>query len=151
MYGHKWPTLGGWLIITLFAIGLSAYGLQFQSNLLWHGVAAQGVVTDVETVSCGRSGTGQVFSIQFTDRAGQAHTSTISRCDYANFNASLGDSVAIVYLPNDPTVIAPPGEPILNTRVFLILTILLILTELVLLGVWIRRRKLKTSLQGQQG
>ena len=93
----------------------------------------------------GKGGDRQEFSVRFTDRAGQVLTSTISQCDYSGFNASHGDSVAIVFLPDDPTVIAPPDQLINLDKDLLILIILSGLITLILLPLWIRKRIRKPS------
>ena len=141
--------LGGWLLLVLLVLGILAIRLLSGTNLLWHGVAAQGVIVNEQATSCGRSGTKNIFSVQFTDQTGQAHTSTISQCDY-DLNASPGDSVTIVYLSDDPTTIAPPDGLLANVRGNLILTILSGLITLVLLPLWIRKRIRKASLQRQE-
>lgn len=143
----KKSPLGGWLFIAAFALGGFTIVLLLNLNLLWHGVAAQGVITDVATVNCGgRSGQmWQEFSVRFTDRAGQVLTSTISQCDYSGFNASPGESVAIVFLPDDPTVIAPPDQLINLDKGLLIAIILSGLITLILLPLWIRKRIRKPS------
>lgn len=144
MYRRKWPTLGGWLLITLFLFGLSLLWLLLRANLLLHGVTTQGVIIAEQGITCGRSITEQQsFSVQFTDQAGQTQVGTISQCDY-DLNASPGDSVTIVYLPNNP--IALPDGLLANIRFNLIYTILLGLITLVLLTLWIRKRLRKASL-----
>ncbi len=145
MYRRKQLTLGGWLLIALFLLGFYAIELLSNTPLLWHGVAAQGVITGEEGIGCGKSGMKQIFSVRFTDQAGQAHTGTISQCDYG-FYGPIGSSVTIVYLPNDPTTIAPTDGLITNALVNLIFTILFGLITLILLPFWIRKRIWKRSL-----
>ena len=149
MSGRKRLTLGGWLILALFVLGVSAYWLSLRTNLLWHGVTTRGVIVNEQATNCGKSGTKNIFSVQFTDQTSQAHTSTISQCDY-DLNASPGDSVTIVYLPDDPTTIAPPDGLLANVQGDLILTILSGLITLILLPLWIRKRIRKASLQRQE-
>ena len=149
MHRPKQPTLGGWLLLALLGLGIFATYLILDTSLFWRGVTTQGVITDVATVNCMRrsGGMGQEFSVQFTDRAGQVHTSTISQCDYSGFNASAGNSVVIVYLPDDPTMIAPPDGLLTHVQFDLIVTILCGLITLILLPLWIRKRIRKLSLQ----
>ena len=149
MYGRKQLTLGDGLLLALIGLGIFASLLLSNTSLLWNGVTTQGVITDMATVNCGgrSGGMGQEFSVRFTDQAGKVHTSTISQCGYSGFNASPGDSVAIVYLPDDPTVIAPPDGLISKVWEYLIVTILCGLLTLILLPLWIRKRIPKLSLQ----
>ena len=88
--------------------------------------------------------------MQFTDRTEHGYTSTISQCRYAGFDASPGDSVTIVYLPDHPTEIAPPDGLVSNVQNDLNGTILCGLITLILLPLWIRKRVWKASLQRQQ-
>jgi flagellar biosynthesis/type III secretory pathway M-ring protein FliF/YscJ len=142
--------LGGWLLLVLSFLGFSAIGLQSSTNLLWHGIAAQGVITNSEAIKCGKYETGNAFSVQFTDQTGQAHTSTISQCTYNDFTASPGDSVTIVYLPNDPTQIAPSNGLPAHIQFDGFMSILLGLITLILLPLWIRKRIRMRSLQAPQ-
>jgi Protein of unknown function (DUF3592) len=151
MFRRKLPTLGGWLLLTLSAFGLFLYWLLLSTTLLRQGVTTQGVITGVGTVNCGgkTSRWRQKFSVEFIDRTGQGYTSTISQCHYAGFNASPGDSVAIVYLPDNPTEIAPPDGLMSNVQNDLNGTILSGLITLILLPLWIRKRIRRASLQDQ--
>ena len=147
MFRRRQLPLGGWLIGVLIALGFFVLRMLSSTSLLWHGVTTQGVITGVGTVSCGRSGTVQEFSVQFTDHTGQVDISTISQCEYSNFNASPRASVTIVYLPDDPTEIAPPDGLLANVQFELFISILLGLIMLILLPLWIRKRSRKPSLQ----
>ena len=146
---HQQGTLGGWLIIVLILLGVSSIELLLRTSLLWHGVTTQGVITDVGTFSCGDQGTlpGEAFSVRFTDRTGQVHTSTFQSCDWgspndyaAPSNTSPGSSITIVYLPDDPTTIAPSNG--LNTTIqfHLFFVVSFSLIALVLLPLWIRKQ-----------
>jgi Protein of unknown function (DUF3592) len=152
MFRRKLPSLGGWLLITLFAFGLFLYWLLLGTTLLRQGVTTQGVITGAEAVNCGgkTSRWRQKFSVEFTDRIGQGYTSTISQCHYEGFNAFPGDSVAIVYLPDNPTEIAPPDGLVSTVQNDLNGTILCGLITLILLPLWIRKRIRKASLQRQE-
>ncbi len=150
MFRRKQLTLGGWLIVVLIALGYFALGMLSSTSLLWHGVTTKGVITSVGTGSCGRSSTGPVYSVQFTDQTGQTQTSTISQCTYNDFTASPGDSVTIVYLPDYPTQIAPPNGLLANVQLDVFMSILLGLITLILLPLWISKRIRKPSLQAQQ-
>lgn len=151
MVRRKQLTLGGWLLIVFLILGIFAYRLLSSTNLLWHGVATKGIIVTEQPISCGKSGMRNIFSIQFTTQTGQAHTSSISQCDFADFNASPGDSVSIVYLPDDPTTIAPPDGLLTSVRGDLIATILSGLLTLILLPFWIRKRIRKASHPGRPG
>ena len=140
--------LGYWLsFFGLLMIGFALYTLSL-TNLLWHGVAAQGVITNSEAVACGSTRShyqGLIYSVRYTDQTGQAHIDTISQCDenYIGLNVSPGDSVAIVYLPDDPTTIAPHaslGQIFYNSLFYLVCTIVFGFITLILLRLWIRKR-----------
>jgi Protein of unknown function (DUF3592) len=150
MFGRKPPTLGGWLLIAL--VFLSGFGIKLLSStsLLWHGVTTHGVITSVGTESCGKSSTGPVYSVQFTDQTGLTQSSTISQCTYSDFTASPGDSVSIVYLPDDPTQIAPPNGLLAHVQLDVFMSIFLGLITLILLPLWIRKRIRNDSLQRQE-
>src|ERR1700730_17352586 len=135
-------SLGGGLLIALFFFCWSAIGWLSTTNLLRHGVTAQGAIVGKQTISCGKTGTKNIFSVQFTDRTGQGHTSTISQCSYS-FDASSGDSVTIVYLPNNPTQIAPPDQLMSMVQFSLNSTIFSGLITLILLPFWMRKRMRK--------
>ena len=149
MFSRKRLTLGDGLLIAFFAFATFALTLLPQTNLLWHGIITQGVIVGEDTVSCGKSGERNTFSVQFTDHTGQVYIRAISQCEYLGFTASPGDSVTIVYLPDDPAVIAPPDRLLTNVQGFLICTILSGLTTLILLPLWIRKRIRMASLQDQ--
>src|SRR5579864_1594211 len=147
MFTRKRLPLGGWLLLALCALGYCCIELLSNTNLLWHGVTTRGVIVAEQSITCGRSHTEQQsFSVQFTDQAGQTQVGTISQCNY-DLNASPGDSVTIVYLPDGPTVIAPPDGLIANIQGTLTFAILLGLITPVLLALWIRKRNRKASLQ----
>ena len=150
MFRSKQLPLGGWLIVLLIVLGFYTLRMLSSTSLLWLGVTTKGVITSVATQSCGRSGTLLVYSVQFTDQTGQTQTSTISQCDYSGFTASPGDSVTIVYLPDDPTQIAPPNGLLANVQLDVFMYVLLGLITLILLLLWIRKRNRKPSLQAQQ-
>jgi hypothetical protein len=140
-------TLGYWLAIILVVQGIFAVKLVLDTLLLWHGVAAQGVIVDERSTSCTRAITGHIFSVWFYDQAGREHHGTISQCDYLGFNVSPGDRVTLVYLPDNPTMIAPPDELSSTIQSNLDVTILLSLITLILLIFWIRKRIRRVSLQ----
>ena len=147
LYRRLPRTLGFWLSITLCLLGLYAVKLVLNTLLLWHGVAAQAFIVDERSTSCTRAITGQIFSVWFYDQAGREHHGTISQCDYIGFNVSPGDQVTIVYLPDNPTMIAPPDELSSTIQSNLDVTILLSLITLILLIFWIRKRIRRVSLQ----
>jgi Protein of unknown function (DUF3592) len=152
MFRRKLPTLGGCLLMILAVFGLFLYSLLQGTTLLRQGVTTQGVITGEEPVNCGGKTARwkQKFSVEFTDRTGQGYTSTISQCRYEEFDASPGDSVAIVYLPDHPTQIAPPDGLVSNLQNDLNGTILCGLIMLLLLPFWIRKRIRRASLQRQE-
>jgi hypothetical protein len=140
MYVQRKGTLGYMLIFALFAFGIFAIVTLSNTNFLRNGVAAQGVVTGVVSVSCRKSETKTGFTVKFTDRTGQIHTGIIDNCAYADFDASPGDSVDIVYLPDNPAQIAPPDGLLKNVKGDLFFTVLTGLITLILLFYWIGRR-----------
>jgi len=145
-------TSGGWLLLVLLILGAFAIALLQDTYQLWHGVTARGVITGVGTVDCGNykhHDQELTYSVRFIDQTGQAHTSTISQCD-SSLNASPGDSVTIVYLPDDPTTIMLPDIPLTNVRIDLSAIIFCGLITLLLLPLWIRKRIRQASLQRQE-
>jgi hypothetical protein len=145
MFTRKPLPLGGWLIASFLAFGYFTISLVSSTILLWQGMSTKGVITLIGTESCGRSRSGAVYSVQFTDQNGQVYESTISQCTYSGFSASVGDSVTIVYLPSNPSQIAPPNGLLANVQLDLFLSILLGLLTLILLPLWIRKRRRMSS------
>ena len=141
---------GGLLLVVLLAFGIYAVKLSADTSLLWQGVAAQGVIVGEQSANCVEgSGNENTFSVQFTDHTGQVNTSPISQCDYSGFNASPGDSVTIVYLPDNPDTIAPPDGLLATVQGEQFMAILLGLSTLILLPLWIRERIRMAALQRQ--
>src|SRR5215472_14567761 len=137
-------------LVALLAFGIYAIKLSADTSLLWQGVTAQGVIVGEQSANCEEgSGNEKTFSVQFTDNTGQINTSPISQCDYGGFNASLEDSVTIVYLPDNPNTIAPPDGLLATVQGDLFMAILLGLGTLILLAFWIRERILMAALQRQ--
>ena len=132
--------LGLCLFFSLLFFGIFLIGTFLDTNFLRTGVPAQGVVTNSISMKCGKSGLKPDFSVQFNDRAGQQHSGIISKCVYPDFDAAVGDTVAIVYLPDDPTQIAPPDGLLKNVKLAIILTILSGILTLTLLYLWIGKR-----------
>jgi len=146
--------LGGWLILAAFVLLFSMLQLVSNSNLLSHGVTTQAVVLSEGTDFCGRASSSQLatggvasFSVQFSDQSGHEHSGNISQCEYSDFNASVGESVTIVYDPNDPGTFAPLNSLKASTPLWPIFTTIIGLLTLVLLLFWIRKRTRKASLQ----
>jgi len=147
---RKGLSLGCWLILVLISLGVFAcltllVGLP-EISLLWrHGVTTQGVITDESFGGCGRHGSGDFISVQFTDQTGQVHTSSFDNCSYSFPNPSYGGSITIVYSPDNPTVIAPSGRFPIDAFFIVSMTILMGLLTLILLPRWIRKRARKLS------
>ena len=77
--------------------------------LLHNGISTQGVIIDTKSVGCPPSRHPvRAFVIEFTDTKGQVRVATLP-CVYA-LNGSRGDSLSIVYLPDDPTVTGIPNQ-----------------------------------------
>ena len=148
---HKKRRISSYALLTLsipiiiFAWSGTYYGMSLALNtqLLKSGVTVQGIIVDERPGCGGRTSTGQVFSVQFTDRTGQTHTGTFDQCRYSGFDASPGDSVTIVYLPDNPTLIAPRDELPSAYQWDLVLTVLFFTILIVyiglLLGLWLGR------------
>ncbi|HEY6540385.1 MAG TPA: DUF3592 domain-containing protein [Ktedonobacteraceae bacterium] len=68
------------------------------------GVTAQGIVVGVSGPGSGGK-CHLSYAVQFTDRAGHVHTATISPCDLSAPSLSVGESITILYLPDNPTAI----------------------------------------------
>jgi Protein of unknown function (DUF3592) len=118
-------------------------------RLLQSGAPVQGTIVDAQSIGCGKF-RGVNYAVQFTDRAGQIHTATFDTCQFsAPSNMSRGDSITIVYLPDNPTMIAPRdgvgGGPLLlpvGAAICLGCPTLLGLTIwIAVLGAWIRRKR----------
>jgi hypothetical protein len=140
-------TLGYGLAISLVVLGIFAVKLVLNTSLLWHGVAVQGVIVDERSTACTRVITGHTFTVWFYDQAGREHHGSISQCDYLGFNVSPGDRVTLVYLPDNPTMIAPPDELSSTIQSNRDVTIFFSLISLLLLLLWIRKRIRRVSLQ----
>ena len=147
--------LGCWLILAAFILLLSILQLVSNSTLLSQGVTTQAVVLSEGPDFCGRSSSSQLatggvesFSVHFSDQSGQVHTGNISQCEYSGFNATIGESITIVYDPSDPSNFAPGDALKANTPIAPLFIILSGLVTLVLLFFWIRKRRMrKVSVQ----
>jgi hypothetical protein len=150
--------LGGWLILAAFILLLFILEQASNTNLLSHGITSQGVILSEGTDFCGRPSSSQLatggvesFSVRFSDQSGHEHTGNISQCKYSGFNATSGESVTIVYDPNDPTTFAPLNSLKAGAPLVPIFIILSGLITLVLLFFWIRKRRMrKASLHYQK-
>src|SRR5215472_13699324 len=125
MFRRKPLPLGGWLLVVLCVFGYFVISLLSSTTLFWQGVTTKGVVTLIGSESCGRSSTGAVYSVQFTDQEGHVYTRTINDCTYGGFTTFVGSSVTIVYLPSDPSQIAPPDALLTKVQLDLFLSIIL--------------------------
>lgn len=110
-----------------------------ETQLARSGVTAQGTVTDVNSGGCGRHGSGEPITVQFTDQAGQLHTSTFSQCDFGT-SVNLGESITIVYLPDNPSMIAPRDALPSTYQLHAIIIGAIGFVDLVLFSIWIVRR-----------
>jgi hypothetical protein len=120
-----WVGLFGLSLI--FFLGF-AFVLLSSTNLLLHGNLTQGTVVAVKSSRCGKAHEQSVW-VRFIAQSGHTYISTVNRCNALTlYTASPGDSVPIVYLPDDPTMIALVGDllqPVIGTILFgLILLIL---------------------------
>ena len=115
-----------------------------QSVLLpQRGIQTQATVVAVGSTTCGKNHSeGIAYTVQFTDQAGHMQTGTLS-CESIS-TLSRGDSITIVYSPDNPTLITLPSEvgflPVAGVGV----TILFGLIELALLLsciFWVKHEK----------
>lgn len=137
---RKRASLG--LVIVCLAIAVLFWCIVWlipETQLARSGVTAQGTVTDVNSGGCGRHGSGEPITVQFTDQAGQVDTSTFSQCDFGT-SVNLGESITIVYLPDNPAVIAPRDALPGTYEVHAIIIGAISLVDLVLFSIWIVRR-----------
>jgi len=138
--GKNTMPLGCWLLFVpvFLAVGISE--LVSNSYLLQHGVTTQGVILSEGRDVCQQLGD-KSFSVQFTDQSGHEHIGTISQCEHGDFNATIGESVTIVYDPNDPTTLEPLNSLKAGTTIWPIYIIVVGLIMLILLFFWIRKRQ----------
>ncbi len=132
-------------IIDLLFIVLFIVGTILTSDALQPWNATQGTIVGVQVIQC-KGTQGAEYAVRFTDRAGQVHTATYQACGYFGVptNLSPGDSISIIYLPDNPTVIAAPTEPSGNFQFGVCGAIFFGFCQLLILGFWIRawiRRK----------
>jgi hypothetical protein len=110
------------------------------TQLLWHGVPAQGTIIGAQATNCSKT-FGVEYAVRFTDRVGQAYTATFRSCDYGSpANLSPGDAIAILYLPDNPTVIAPPAPLPSQIQFGVDGIIFFSFCQLLILGIWIGSR-----------
>jgi hypothetical protein len=77
--------------------------------LINSGIATRGTVIAIKSDECsyGDNDTANSYDIRFTDNKGQTQVGNISLCDLNWTGAlSVGDSVPVLYNPNDPMTIA---------------------------------------------
>ena len=73
------------------------------------GIQTQGTIVAVGSTTCGKNHSeGIIYTVQFTDQAGHIQTGTLS-CESVP-TLSRGNSITIVYSPDNPTLIALPNE-----------------------------------------
>jgi hypothetical protein len=150
------PPLGCWLILATFVLVGSILKLETNSSLLSQGVTTRAVVRSLGTDFCGRPSSSQLatggvesFTVQFSDQSGHEHTGIISQCEYSGFNATAGESVTIVYDPDDLNTFAPLSALKASTTIWPIYTSVVGLVTLVLLFFWIRKRRMRKAGRGE--
>jgi hypothetical protein len=75
-------------------------------NLRNSGAVAQGTIVGRKTdQSCSDSGYTS-YDVQFIDNKGQTRVENVSQCNNTIGDLSVGDSISLLYAPDDPTVIA---------------------------------------------
>ncbi len=133
-------SLGYWIILlAIMGVFYGVIRLVPDTQLARSGIAVQGKIVDRRAGTCGgRHGT-EPISVQFTDQTGLVDTSTFDQCDYQGLNATPGESITIVYHPDNPTVIAPRDELPSRYQGDVNLIVLIVIIELLLLGVWLVR------------
>ncbi len=72
------------------------------------GIVATGTVVSIYSIGCGSDSDSGDFSydVQFIDNHGQTWVYNISQCNNIIGDLSVGDTIALLYAPDDPTVIA---------------------------------------------
>lgn len=113
---RKW--ILGTRIATLILLALTAFPITLlflalpnflrDLHLMNSSIVTRGTVVSVHSDDCGRDSPGGDFSydVQFTDNQGQARVENVSQCDNTIRDLSVGASIALLYAPDDPTVIA---------------------------------------------
>lgn len=119
-------------------------------ELRYYGIATRGTVIAIKPDDCSYSDndTMNSYDIRFTDNKGQTQVGNISECDFNWTGAlSVGDSVPILYDPDDPTTIAIQTS--LTTRLLIHLAIgavwFILGAGLVILGLRYRRRSARSG------
>lgn len=106
------PLRGPWaLVIGVICIGVAVYQYLTSSALAAHGIETRAVVVDVDSrrqSSGSSSSIGRrtyALTLEFEDRAGTSHR---ERTGYSKSHRSrrVGERVAILYNPNDPSEFA---------------------------------------------
>jgi Protein of unknown function (DUF3592) len=98
----------GLLFTTLLFI-FSLIGAVQAALLPQRGIQTQATVVAVASATCGKHNVmGFTYTVQFTDQVGHLQTGTLTCASIAT--QSRGDSITIVYSPDNPTLIALPNE-----------------------------------------
>jgi hypothetical protein len=75
-------------------------------QLMRSSTVTRGTVVSTGRCGGGEGGTSRTYDVQFVDNEGQTQVENISSCDSYIGDLSVGDSIPILYAPDDPTVIA---------------------------------------------
>ena len=108
-FGKRIPLRGPWaLVIGVICIGVAVYQYLTSSALAAHGIETRAVVVDVDSRRQSSSSFGRrtyALTLEFEDRAGTSHR---ERTSYSKSHRSrrVGERVAILYNPNDPSEFA---------------------------------------------
>ncbi len=101
------------IAVDVFFIPFLMQGLMQELHLMRSGIVTRGTVVRIESVNCGGGDGGDeigstcpAYYVRFTDNKGRTWVENIC-CDSFYFDEwSVGDSITILYAPDDPTVIA---------------------------------------------
>lgn len=132
--------LGG-MILVFTSVLFFITGLTVQAaNLLWNSISAPGSIVGAQAVNCSTKGysPGYNYTVQFTDRAGQVHLTTLHGYDVTVLNTP---SFTIVYLANNPRTIDLPGALPMRLGLGLSLVIFFTIVDLLFIGLWIKVRR----------
>lgn len=84
-----------WLILTL-------PNFMRDLHLMNSSIVTRGTVLSIHLHDCGSD-----YDVQFIDNKGQTRVENISQCNSRIGDLSVGESISLLYAPDDPTVIAP--------------------------------------------
>ncbi len=112
---RKWMKATTYFLLISIAVGVfsilfSLLGFMRDVHLMRSGIVTRGTVVRIESVNCGTSGdsissTCPAYYVRFTDNKGQTWVENMCCGSFYFDEWSVGDSITILYAPDDPTVI----------------------------------------------